>query len=165
MTFWIGWSLFYAFAFISRLSWILSTQMVWQCQLCCLVGVCWWWQENLDTFGPMGMYWNDLDDRIPFALWESHSFLSHQNHASGLHIEVCTCPGPRRDIYGFLKKLYFEKVSNLKKNCKHSMVNSLHLSHRFTSCEYFAVWFHCCHNFFSMSTDAAQTHEERVWKK
>lgn len=111
----------HAFVCISRLSWILSTQMVWQCQLCCLVGVCWWWQENLDTFGPMGMYWDDPDDRIPLSCGESHSFLSHLEPCLRLHIEACTCTGLPQGHLWLFKNSIFEKISDLKKNCKHNM--------------------------------------------
>ena len=74
--------------------------------------------------------------------------------------------GAKDKFYGGKPVFYVPYAQQwLKKNCKHNMVNSLHLSHRFTNCEYSAVCFHCCQNLVSMSTAAAQKYEERVWKK
>ena len=108
------------------------------------------WPRWQDTFCLVGVsfFSEPLEPCLRLAHW-------------GLHMSWL----PQGHLWLFKKTLYFEKISNLKKNCKHNMVNSLHLSHRFTNCEYSAVCFHCCQNLVSMSTDAAQKYEERVWKK
>lgn len=141
MVFWIH---LYAFIFPSRLSWILNTQMVSQCQSCCLVGVCWWWPENLDTSGHMGMYLNDLSDRIPLALWEFSVFPAWATRITPL---ICTlrCPGfnPHGHLCPFMvnSDLLFWWNSSLMEGCKHGIMNSLHLSPRFTNCEYLTMYF------------------------
>lgn len=127
MIFWIN---LYAFVFTLRLSWILNTQMVSPCQLCCLVGVCWWWQENLDTFGPTGRYRNDLDDRVPFALWEFSFFLLWATRTMP-HVCMLSLLGlnPQGQLWLFFFffsqtiTFYFEN-SNLKKSCKHDTVHA-----------------------------------------
>lgn len=145
MIFWIN---LYAFVFTLRLSWILNTQMVSPCQLCCLVGVCWWWQENLDTFGPTGRYRNDLDDRVPFALWEFSFFLLWATRTMP-HVCMLSLLGlnPQGQLWLFFfffpnNNLLFWKFK-FKEELQAWYSARLHLPPRYTSREHFAMCFIC----------------------
>lgn len=121
------------FVFALRLLWILSTQRVSLYKLCYLVGVCWWWQENLDIFGLMGMYCGNLGDWwetfcfVRFLIlfcWtaEAMSCACTSNYMGTNHLGCMQ----RFSLFCFLFNVlpfYSKKILNLKKKFKCNRAN------------------------------------------